>query len=200
MCPGLLLRWDTLEKKGYFKNSQVTSKDSCWSYMFLLFGIKCCMWCFKWLFWFKPQFGSNFELKLQGTIFSASPTAGCTVNQGVNRLCIPSSLVWCSAVTSWTESSVEALSPWGLSLQQKEIETVLYTDRNWVSSFTTIKDNLTRNIHIGSQYLGSTVTDIFAHTEVSASKNQAKFLLDRANRTSLLTFLYAIRKVQLQIL
>lgn len=31
--------------------------------------------------------------------------------------------------------------------------------RNGVSSFTTITDNLTRNIHIGNQHLGFTATD-----------------------------------------
>lgn len=56
----------------------------------------------------------NLNCKALSSLPPPQPVA--PVNQGVKRLCIPSSLVWCSAVTSWTESSVEALSPWGLSL------------------------------------------------------------------------------------
>lgn len=45
-------------------------------------------------------------------------------NQGSSEIALrqysPSSLVWCSAAISWATSSVEAVSPWGLSLQDKE--------------------------------------------------------------------------------
>lgn len=151
--------------KGYFKRVWDQWEFLEFTWLFLLFGIKCCMWCFKWWLWFKLHFG--FNCKVPSSL--PPPEQVTPANQRVTGHCLPSSLVWCSAVTSWTESSVEALSPWGLSLQQKEKQTVLYTGGKRVSSFTEIKGNQEHPFRrsISRFHCDRNSTDAFACTQVS---------------------------------